>query len=58
MISRMKYFLLGVFVFFFVVTPLYVLNTMVIPDLLSLKGTYANMDVTANRIAGTPPATR
>lgn len=50
----MRFMLLGIFVFFFVIIPMYLLNTLVMPELQSLKQTYARADTVAQRLAGVP----
>jgi hypothetical protein len=57
MIELMKYMLLGLFVFFFVILPMYALNSLVMPGLESLKQTYSNADATAQQLAGTATPT-
>jgi len=56
----MRWVLLGIFVFFFFIVPMYALNTLVMPELNSLKTTYANADTTAENIAqvGSSPVTK
>jgi hypothetical protein len=46
----MKFMLLGVFVFFFVALPLYVLDTLVMPQLTSLGHGYAHQEQTVQSI--------
>jgi hypothetical protein len=57
MMSPMKYMLLGLFIFFFVILPMYALNSLVMPELDSLKQTYSNADATAQQLAGTATPT-
>ena len=47
----MKLLLLGIFVFFFVVVPMFLLDHMVMPAIDSLQNTYAHADVMAQQIA-------
>lgn len=47
----MKYMLLAIFIVFFVVLPLYLLNTLVMPQLQQLQTSYAAADTLANKIA-------
>jgi hypothetical protein len=48
--KNMKWMLLTIFIFFFVFAPLYLLNSLVMPDLLGLKQTYLHADQRANAI--------
>ncbi len=47
----MKYMLLAIFITFFVALPMYLLNTMVMPQLQQLQTSYASADTIANNIA-------
>lgn len=47
----MRWMLLSIFVFFFVGLPLYYLNSVVMPDLQSLKQVYGNAGATASAVA-------
>ena len=46
----MKYMLLAFMVSFFVVTPLYLLNKVVMPQLLQLETSYASAATTADNL--------
>ena len=46
----MKLVLLAVFVFFFVVLPMYMLNALLLPELNALRQTYANAGQTADQV--------
>jgi hypothetical protein len=46
----MKLFLAGVMVFIFIVLPLHMLDTLVLPEILDLKQTYQQADSVAARI--------
>lgn len=50
-IRIMRWLSLGIFVVIFVITPMYLLNTFVMPELQSLKQVYGNADATASSIA-------
>lgn len=45
----MKVVSIALFLFFFVATPAYLLNTMVMPELSNLKNVYGNADQMAAR---------
>jgi hypothetical protein len=47
----MRLLSLGVFVAIFVITPMYLLSTVVMPELQSLQQTYSNAGATASAIA-------
>lgn len=48
----MRFILLSVFIFFFVALPMYLLNTLVMPELNALQQTYAHAGEIADRAAG------
>lgn len=50
----MKFLLVGVFVGFFVALPVYLLNTLVMPELNALQYTYAHAGQLADKAAGVP----
>lgn len=43
-VPNMKYVLVGIFIFFFVALPMYMLSTLVMPELNSLQRTYTHLD--------------
>jgi len=47
----MRFVLLGIFVFCFLVIPMYLLNTVMMPELAGLQQTYAHADDIAARVA-------
>lgn len=47
----MKILILFLFVAFFAVTPVYLLDNLVMPQLLSLQDAYSSYDATAQQIA-------
>lgn len=49
----MKFIFLGVFVFFFVYMPMKLLDTLVMPQLLSLEHIYQQAGTVAEQAAGT-----
>ena len=48
----MKWMLLSIFILLFVAAPMYLLNSFVLPDLMSLKQVYTHADSSAAAIAG------
>jgi hypothetical protein len=48
----MRFIFLGIFVFFFVVAPMYLLNTLVMPELTHLQQAYAGADATVTALTG------
>jgi hypothetical protein len=48
----MKLFYLSFMMFVFLALPLYILDTMIFPELISLKDTYQSADQIALRAAG------
>jgi hypothetical protein len=50
----MKYMMMAIMVMIFVALPLYVLNALIMPDLMSLKNTYQHADDIATRIVVQP----
>lgn len=51
----MKFIFLGVFVFFFVYMPMKLLDTLVMPQLLSLEHIYQQAGTIAEQAVGTSP---
>ena len=49
--GEMRVVVFSVFVFFFVGTPLYLLNALVMPELMSLQNTYSHADAIAQKVA-------
>jgi hypothetical protein len=49
-LAAMKFLLLGVFVFFFVYIPLYLLNSLVMPDLNGLEQSYSHQGQTVQQL--------
>ena len=50
----MRFILLGVFVFFFVWLPMKLLDTLVMPQLVSLEHTYQHAGEIAQQTSGVP----
>ena len=48
----MKFIFVGIFIFFFVMIPMYLLNTIVMPALNSLEYSYANQGQTVQSMVG------
>ena len=50
----MRFMLLGIFAFFFVAMPMYLLDTLVMPELNSLQYSYAHQDQTVQALFPQP----